>query len=205
MVGGVGLVASPRLGQGAATSKLNCPSQQGIGILASLASDQPDSTEHRPERRVSGASKVAAEMLAALLVVHVAFLLFVAFESPVLFNLIALLEGAVRAEPEAVFVTIGLNLVDGTPIVAERVAIGVILGLVWLVLIIWLWRRGGWLAPLLALAAGGWEVYWRLRILQLQADSGLPLPWLVVFGLVSAGVMILAGIIGLAGAASRNR
>ncbi len=180
-------------------------SQQGIGNLASLATDQPDTAEHPPKRRASKASKVAAEILAALLVVHIAFLLFVAFESPVLFNLMVLLDGAISAQPQAVLVAIGSSLVDGTPIVAERVAIGLVLGLVWLVLIIWLWRRGGWLAPLLALAAGGWEVYWRISILQLQAASGQPLSWLVVFGLLSAGVMILAGIVGLAGAAARNR
>ncbi|MEO1226228.1 MAG: hypothetical protein AAFX92_18565 [Pseudomonadota bacterium] len=173
--------------------------------MASLATDQPDTAEHQPKRRVSGASKVAAEILAALLVVHIAFLLFIAFESPVLFNLLALLEGSISAEPQAVLVTIGSNLVDGPPIVAERVAIGLVLGLVWLVLIIWLWQRGGWLAPLLALAAGGWEVYWRISVLQLQSASGQPLSWLVVFGLLSAGVMILAGVVGLAGAATRNR
>ncbi|MEO1227178.1 MAG: hypothetical protein AAFX92_23445 [Pseudomonadota bacterium] len=173
--------------------------------MASLATDQPDTAEYPPKRRVSVASKVAAEILAALLVVHIAFLLFIAFESPALFNLLALLEGSISAEPQAVLVTIGSSLIDGPPIVAERVAIGLILGLVWLALVIWLWRRGGWLAPLLALAAGGWEAYWRISILQLQSASGQPLSWLVVFGLLSAGVMILAGIVGLAGAAARNR
>lgn len=154
---------------------------------------------------VAGGSRVAAEMLAALLVVHVVFLLFIAHESPVLFNLIILLQRSIPAEIQDLLVAIGGGLVDANAVIAERLSIGLFYGAIWLGLIVWLWRRGGFLVPILALSAGGWEVYWRIRIVQFMADSGQPQIWLVLFGLLSAGVAIVAGVIGIIAAASRGR
>lgn len=148
---------------------------------------------------------MAAEMLAALLVVHVVFLVLIANESPVLFNLIILLQNSVPGEVQSLLAKVGGGVVDAHEVVAERIGIGVFYGVLWLVLIVWQWRRGGWLVPVLALAAGIWEAYWRIQIIQFQADAGHAQSWLVLFGLLCAAIAILAGLIGIIAAASRKR
>jgi len=177
----------------------------GTGVVTSYSANQLGANEQPSKRQVAGGSRVAAEMLAALLVAHLVFLYVISYESPPLFNLIILLQRSLPPDFLSVPSIVGNSIADVPLIVAERLGIGLAYAIIWLGMIIWLWRRGGWLVPVLVLAAGAWEAYWRVRILQFQADSGQVQSWLVLFGLLCAAVTILAGLIGIIAAASRRR
>ncbi|MEM7442608.1 MAG: hypothetical protein AAF414_04660 [Pseudomonadota bacterium] len=203
----LGLVQMAALARSAGFVHGDCSSSQSKRrfVLSVYSADETGGETQGSDRPVGFGSRIAAEMLAALLVVHLVFLIFISQESPVLFNVIILLHGSLPAELHETLAIVGGSIIDGPSATVERLAIGLAYAVIWLGLVIWLSRRGGWLVPILVLAVAGWEVYWRVRVLQLAPEGFLLRQSPVLFGLLCAGVAALAGLIGLVSAVRRYR
>ncbi|MEQ9812574.1 MAG: hypothetical protein RLO50_07310 [Azospirillaceae bacterium] len=149
-------------------------------------------------RQIPGVCRVAGTIVIVLAIAHAVAFFAIAPASPVLASTMALVAANLPDVAVGWLAEAGGYLTAGPADAALAAALAVILGLILLVIGFRV-AGAGPIAALLALACGGWEASGRVPEALAMIESGAMEGWLAPAAIVSAILLVLAGLLGLIG------